>query len=67
MSPPPRADKLLDRGASRDGALATTMILVRTLDPRSKLITALSMRSDTLGEETRKRRCSSWAQVVVVE
>lgn len=48
-------EKLLDRRASRERALAAAMILARILEPRSKLATARSLRSETLthtlGEE----------------
>ena len=48
-------EKLPDRRRSRDRALAAAMILARILDPRSKLATARTLRSETLthtlGEE----------------
>ena len=48
-------ERLLDRRRSRERALAAAMILARILDPRSKLATARSLRSETLthtlGEE----------------
>ena len=48
-------EKLLDRRPSRERALAAAMVLDRILDPRSKLATARSLRSETLahtlGEE----------------
>ncbi len=48
-------ERLLDRRPSRERALAAAMILARILDPRSKLATARSLRSETLthtlGEE----------------
>ena len=48
-------EKLLDRRRSRERALAAAMILARILEPRSKLATARSLRSETLthtlGEE----------------
>ena len=48
-------EKLLDRRVSRERALAAAMVLARILDPRSKLATARSLRSETLahtlGEE----------------
>ena len=51
----PGLEKLPDRRRSRDRALAAAMILARILDPRSKLATARTLRSETpthtLGEE----------------
>ncbi len=48
-------ERLLDRRPSRERALAAAIILARILDPRSKLATARSLRSETLthtlGEE----------------
>ena len=48
-------ERLLDRRPSRERALAAAMILARILEPRSKLATARSLRSETLthtlGEE----------------
>ena len=41
-------EKLLDRRVSRNRALAAAMILARILDPRSKLATARSLKSETL-------------------